>query len=333
MNILSYSHAYAGAGHNGGAETTLHDVMRYLRSRYKCTALVSEPHPDGSGPYVLDGVLVQPHSSKQDPLLWFPRFDLIVAHLAGAMRGGVIARQLGKPMIHLIHNDQAYCITAAERYASGLIYNTNWVVEKYRFCEDRPSAVIHPIVDPRRYKVDTTREYITLINLTIGETHRLSYDKGARTFYELARRFPNEKFLGVKGGYGDQYVPDDLPPNVTIWEHTNNVLDVYRRSKVILVPSRYESYGRVAVEAACSGIPSIMTETPGTVEAMGYLARYCSYGNFDEWEAALQDVLDNYDRYRTLSLLRADMCWRRTQSEVPKLFSLIETVGGGSWLT
>jgi glycosyltransferase involved in cell wall biosynthesis len=326
VKILSYSHAYAGAGHNGGAETTLHDVMRHLHRWHTTDALVSEPHPDGSGPYVLDGVKVQPFGSKLDPQLYFSRYDLIIGHLSGALRGGAIARQLGVPNLHLIHNDQDYCITAAHKYADGLIFNSNWVVPHYP--ADIPGVIVHPIVEPERYRVDTSRQYITLINLTVGQTERLSYDKGGHTFYELARRFPNEKFLGVKGGYGDQFVPDDLPPNVTIWEHSNNVLNVYRQSKLILVPSRYESYGRVAVEASCSGIPSILTATDGTVEAMGDGATYCSYGDYDEWEKAVANVLGNYDYWCSAARERGAENWLRSQRQIEALRNFVGAWGG-----
>ncbi|WP_262928542.1 glycosyltransferase family 4 protein [Streptomyces sp. CBMA152] len=44
---------------------------------------------------------------------------------------------------------------------------------------------------------------------------------------------------------------------------------VYSRSRVILMPSLYESWGRVAVEAFASGIPVIAHTTPGLVESMG----------------------------------------------------------------
>lgn len=305
-----------GAGHNGGAETTLHDIMRLLRlDKHRTTALVSKPHPDGSGSYVIDGVKVQAYASKRDPELHFPDNDLIISHLECAARSGIVSRNLGKPAIHLLHNDQEYCVSAAEKYADALIFNTEWIKSAYSGCYSIPSVVLHPPVDPQRYAVTTSREYITLINLTVGDTNRLSYDKGGRTFYELARRFPDEKFLGVKGGYGDQYIPDDLPRNVTIIEHTNNILDVYRRSKVVLTPSKYESYGRVAVEAACSGIPSIMTETEGTREAMGYSATFCQYGNIDEWEVALSSVLSTYAHTVECAHERAQFNWNRSKQE------------------
>ena len=323
MNILSYSHAYMGGGHNGGAETTLHDLMRLLRlNKHTTTALLSKPHEDGSGSFVLDGVKVQAHASKKDPEFYIPDNDLVISHLECAARAGLIARKNGKKSIQLLHNDQAYCVESAEKYSDALIFNTEWIQSAYKNC-NVPGVLLHPPVDPKRYKVDTSREYITLINLTVGNTHRLSYDKGAHTFYELARRFPDYKFLGVKGGYGDQYVPDDLPNNVTIVEHSNNILDVYRRTRLLLVPSKYESYGRVAVEGACSGIPTLSFETLGTREAMGDDAGFCQSHEDDEWAVKLEDMLYQYGLFAWAALDRAQRNWERTREQFQNVQDMI----------
>jgi glycosyltransferase involved in cell wall biosynthesis len=157
----------------------------------------------------------------------------------------------------------------------------------------------------------------------------MQYDKGGLTFYELARRFPDQEFLGVHGGYGDQFVPDDLPPNVTIWEHTNNILDVYRQSKIMLVPSRYESYGRVPIEAACSSIPSLVTETEGTREALGYAATFCErHNDFDEWEDKLGWLLKSYDSAAEIAHERALWNWNRTLTEWRGVQELVNKMGG-----
>lgn len=271
---------------------------------------------------MLDGVKVQAHSSKMDPELYFPANDIIISHLECAARSGLVSRKHRKKAVHLLHNDQEYCVTAAEKYADALIFNTEWIKESYANC-DIPSVLLHPPVDPNRYKVESSREYITIVNLTVGETHRLSYDKGAHTFYELAKRFPQEQFLGVQGGYGDQYIPDDLPDNVSIMPHTNNPLEYYRVSKVVLTPSKYESYGRVAVEAGASGIPAIMTDTLGTREAMGYSAAFCDYGNFDQWAYSLEGVLEDYEDYSQRATERTSANWERTKKEFDAVESMI----------
>lgn len=329
MKFLSYTDYYQGSGHNGGAETTLHDFMRRLRLEgHKTTALLGKPTPNGEGSYVLDGVLVQDFGSKKDPEYIIPTMDCVVSHLGQAARASIIGRRAGVAAVQLVHNDQLYCIEYAERYADLAILNTDWVRPKYS--NVRQTVVLHPMVDPKRYSVDSTREYITLINLCMpNDDIKLSYDKGALTFYEMARRFPKERFLGVKGGYGDQYIPADLPSNVTIMEHSDNVLDVYRKSKVILTPSKYESFGRVPLEAACSGIPAVVSETDGLREAMGYSARFAPYGNYDEWEAGLSEVLESYDDYSYLAAKRAASCWRRTFLEWESIMHTLDDLIGG----
>lgn len=325
MEVLSYSHAYVGGGHQAGAETTLHDVMRLLHDDpHSTTALLSKPHKDGSGPYSIDGVRVQPFTSKLDPELWFPRSDVILTHLECALRSGLVASKYGVPVGHLIHNDQSYCITAAERGADFLVYNTDWVKKKYDHI-GLPGVVLHPIVDPQRYSVESSRKYITIINLSDGTENGLSYDKGPHTFYELARRNPNLEFLGVKGAYGYQLV-EDLP-NVTIWEHQRNILEVFRQTAVLLVPSKYESYGRGPVEAACSGIPSIVSNTEGLREALGTDTYYCEFNDFDSWDSALHSTLANYSSFSRGSYRRADINYSRSNREWKDFTELIEKVG------
>src|SRR5690606_41582358 len=98
--------------------------------------------------------------------------------------------------------------------------------------------------------------------------------KGAETFYALAGRCPQTRFLGGKGGYGVQILPrgNNALPNVEIVEHLppERMRDeVYARTRVLLMPSAYESWGRVGVEAMCSGIPVIAHLTAGLRESLG----------------------------------------------------------------
>jgi len=327
MNILSYSHAYVCGGHNGGAETTLHDVMRLLREeKHKTTALLSKPHPDGSGPYILDGVMVQSFSSKRDPELYIPDNDITLTQLECAARAGMLAEKAGKKSVQLIHNDQSYCIKSAG-YNDALIFNTEWVKPAYDHLS-LPGVVFHPPIEPLRYKTETTREFITIVNLTVGTENRMSYNKGAETFYELARLFPDERFLGVKGGYGEQYVPDDLPPNVTIMEHTNNPIDYLSRTKILLCPSRYESYGRSAIEASASGIPSLCTRTPGTLEGVGRYQTTIEGFHLFEWARGLRYLLDRevYQWFSKEAIQGCNSLWSRSGSEWADVLMLLESL-------
>ena len=83
----------------------------------------------------------------------------------------------------------------------------------------------------------TTRgDHTTMVNLTAS--------KGCEVFYEMARRRRSDRFLGVLGAYGHQLVRQI--PNVEVTGHTGDMRDdVYARTRVLLMPSDYESWGRV----------------------------------------------------------------------------------------
>ena len=66
---------------------------------------------------------------------------------------------------------------------------------------------------------------------------------------------------------------------------------VYARTKVLLMPSVYESFGRTAVEAMVSGIPVIAHPTPGLCEALADAGIYAHRDDLDAWQAALGGVL------------------------------------------
>lgn len=308
-------------GHNAGAETTLHGVMLALRKAgHQTLVLASRPFRDGSGSYVLDGVKIQAFASKQDPFLHFPHHDIILTQLECAQRAWLLGRQLGKPTIQLVHNNTEYSRTIAERYTDYLVFNSEHIAKDLSYI-DKPSVVMYPIVDPKCYNVQSSCRYITLINLSDGVEP--FYDKGFRTFYELARRNPQLEFLGVKGAYGTQVIPSPLPANITIWEHTNNILDVYRQTAVLLMPSKTESYGRVAVEAACSGIPTISCDLPGPREA-GVSYDYIDPKDYDFWNDTLHAILNNYPWISKIAEDKANDVWENTQQQLENFLQFVE---------
>jgi len=310
VKVLAYVHAYPGSGHNAGAETTIHGLMRHMkRDGWDPMVLASKPFRTEPGSYVIDWIPVQAHSSKKDPFLYFPGQDLIVSHLECAERAYLVGKMLNKPVVQLIHNTTDFS-QGISRFAHGLVFNSE--ATKKAVNAPQPSIVVYPPVDPEEYRVETTREYITLVNMSDGTDPW--YDKGPETFYRLAERFPREKFLGVKGGYGIQDVRPGYP-NVTIMEHTDHPLSIYKRSKVMLMPSGIESFGRIAVEAAASSIPSIVSDTAGLREAsvgIGYLPPK----DIDLWTSALSEVLWNYDEACKHAEVSSRLLWKKTDRQL-----------------
>jgi glycosyltransferase involved in cell wall biosynthesis len=292
VRVLAMLHAYP-PGHNAGAEWAAHALLRHLAGRgHDVDVLLSKPGA-AAEPYEFDGVHVHPYRGKGDPGPWMDgdrRAAVIVTHLENTARASILGQLHGLPVVHLLHNTFA---KSKEWLVKGgpalVVYNSRWMAEDAAAWweahrGDRPmpwGITVHPPVAAEDYRA-TPGDRVTLINLT--------EDKGARVFYALAERMPDKRFLGVIGGYGQQIVRDDLP-NVEITPHTPGdrmATDVYARTRVLLVPSAYESYGRVAVEAMCSGIPVVAHPTPGLHESLGDAGIFCDRNDINAWQAAVR---------------------------------------------
>lgn len=262
MRILAYVHGYI-PHLPAGSETMLHEMFRALEAAGHTVAILSTDIRVPAGVYGLDRIPVyhrHPFAAADHFLeAWAP--DVIVSHHEHAVRSIALARRLGVPNVTLFHNDYPQAHQLMKRRPDLAVVNTHWV--------DRhlaptvlgiPKLVVHPPVDPVRHRT-TPGDAVTLVNL-----YRM---KGADLFWRLARELPHMKFLGVRGAYGKQVVYPGYP-NVDIIDSTADMAgDVWSRTRVLIVPSRYESYGKVAVEAMASGIPSVAATTPGLRESVG----------------------------------------------------------------
>jgi glycosyltransferase involved in cell wall biosynthesis len=117
----------------------------------------------------------------------------------------------------------------------------------------RPAMIENEIKFNERGTVPTG-DCITLINANML--------KGLPLFIELAGRFPDRKFLGVRPYYNRINVPENIP-NIEWIDLQDDIRTILARTRILLVPSFYESWGRVAFEAMYNGIPVLYTK-PGS---------------------------------------------------------------------
>ncbi|MHA3701428.1 glycosyltransferase family 4 protein [Jatrophihabitans sp. YIM 134969] len=77
----------------------------------------------------------------------------------------------------------------------------------------------------------------------------------------------------------------------------------YRAADVVVVPSLYEPYGLVALEAAAAGTPRVVAATGGLAEQVrdGVSGVVVEPGDVAAWVAALRSVLADPDRARRLA--------------------------------
>lgn len=170
-----------------------------------------------------------------------------------------------------------------------------YIKEKF----DRECTIMHPAIDVGRYLVardDYTeiysRPFITLFNPLKR--------KGGGVFREMAKALPGRKFASVHGwtclkksaeseefseelikriceslgtsytGQKPEYVDFREIKNISLLDPTENVGEIYSKTRILVVPSQWEeAFGRVVVEAMANGIPVVGSNVGGLKEAMG----------------------------------------------------------------
>jgi hypothetical protein len=157
-----------------------------------------------------------------------------------------------------------------------------------------PDMVQWPTIDPARFRT-TPGDCVTLVNLLP--------EKGAGLFWSLAERMPDVPFLAVRGGWGrdSQVIPARIPANVTVLRYQADAREVYRRTRVLLYPRSaaaggtwLNGVGMAALEAACSGIPTVAYPGPGLVESLGDAGNWCESFDPAAWESAIRSVLADW---------------------------------------
>ncbi|MFX3636543.1 MAG: glycosyltransferase family 4 protein [Candidatus Pristimantibacillus sp.] len=108
--------------------------------------------------------------------------------------------------------------------------------------------------------------YITVINP--------SAIKGFSIFIGLARQMPHLSFAAIPtwATTDEELEAMEMVPNITVLKPAENINDIYRQTKVFLMPSLWgESFGQVVVEAMLRGIPVIASHVGGLPEAKLHL--------------------------------------------------------------
>lgn len=292
MRALFMTHAYIP--HTGaGAEVAAHGLLRALAAAGHTVDVLLSENRGPAEPYELDGVRVWPFVDTGDPFRWVgesatDRADVIVSQLQNTIRAAVLASIHRIPHVHLIHNDMAHTRNQVARGPANLVvYNTRWVRASIeaRLADVPRGIVVHPPVRAADFGGVTVGDCVTQVNL-FAET------KNPGLFYRLADRFPDRAFLAVLGAYGVQDVRER--PNVEFvgpFPPAEMAGQVYARTKVLLQPSTYESYGLVSVEACAAGVPVIASCAPGLAEALGAHGTCVDVADVDAWEAELRKLL------------------------------------------
>lgn len=331
--------SYRGLTAQGGAETMTADMLEYLvQLGWDAEVLICHG-TDYLGS--VNGVTVRRAQDKEQIYQTAKTADIFLTQLGGTPRAKGLGRALGKPVVQLIHNTNDYSIGFLGDGCDLAIYNSKWVSEfhklhssgpmikfwsgqggisymRQRAVKDWPSIVVRPPVFQEYKELANPDGYITLINLV--------ENKGPDVLYALAERHPRRQFLGVLGGYNQDKQIIRKSHNITIHPHTADIDEVYAKTKILIIPSVYESYGRVAAEAMSRGVPVIASDTPGLKECLNYNHLIRSRDDLPGWDQALSWIDDNYDFAQQLGLSRYNELYDQSRADMALFADTMEAL-------
>lgn len=231
------------------------------------------------------------------------RPDLVWSQLEGALPVLQTAHRLGVTGLCYVHDaefdpEEMRAIAALDCH---LITSSEFLAEKVYRATGRRAEVVYP---PAELFFDTPGDpegRVAMIN-----PHPV---KGLDTFLEIARRLPAVNFLLQESWKLNSPALTALKarlaelPNVRFAHRVSDMRSVYRQTRLLIAPSRWEEgFGMVALEAQSCGIPVIASRRGGLPEAVddgGLLID--DYLNVDAWVAAIDSVLSNTEHYRAFA--------------------------------
>ena len=231
------------------------------------------------------------------------RPDLVWSQLEGALPVLQTAHRLGVTGLCYVHDaefDQAE-MRAIAALDCHIIASSGFLAGKVHSATGRRAEVVYP---PAELYFDTPGDphgVVTMIN-----PHPV---KGLDTFLEIARRLPAVNFLLQESWKLDDAALATLQqrlealPNVRFAHRVSDMRSVYRQTRLLIAPSRWEEgFGMVALEAQSCGIPVIASRRGGLPEAVGDGGLLIDdYSSADAWVEAVDSVLSHADRYRALA--------------------------------
>ena len=283
-----------------GSELMTHELLKRLQARGHEVVVIGQ---DITNPHEWEGVTVRGGT--------LPDGDVLIYHVDFNQP----AMQWQGPKVGICHNSRINVQVGVRKSQPDLLtVNSNTMSSEIPYYS---KSIVHPPikVPKRRRRGDS----ITLINLE--ETNKVG------PFYEVAKLMPHLNFLGVRGGYGNQLIPDQLPGNVEVINqvpHDRMAADVWARTKILLVPSATESWSMVASEAMAHGIPVIAHPLTSLRENLEGVGVWAHRDRPKQWVGAIEGILESYEEHSTAVRARAVEQEQRFEREVTEWCEAVE---------
>jgi glycosyltransferase involved in cell wall biosynthesis len=283
-----------------GSEITAESQIEYLRGRgwtsYVLVHLWCVPEWQGTKIYPIKegNITLSPHIQKL-----LQSADILAVQNYSINNVIFQTEQYKKPTVIFLHtqNDNRDSLSFRFGVPVYVVYNVNFL--KLGSSNAHQSIVVHPKVDTNKFKImKKNPKYVTLVNC--------NENKGGDLLPKIATALPEVKFMGVKGGYSKQIIDPNPPKNLTYIENQEDMTKVYEDTKILLMPSKSETWGRVAVEAMASGTPVIVNRSAGLMECVGKAANTCDRSDLSCWIETISTLMKDQKAYDEASAKALD---------------------------
>lgn len=269
----------------GGMQTSTHALARRLHDAgVEVAAFAAARRPDQlvedatAAPTLnLDQVMGYPTFRASRPLQSFGAVleswaaeIVVLPYGTGTAPLAALALARGLKLILYVHSVEPRDLAAFIIDQPGLAYvaNSHFTAARLKALLGIDAEILPPVIEPDDYRVEMPGDAVAMINPTVH--------KGAEIFFRLAAARPQIPFLAVES-WG-------LAPtwrgilanraaalgNIELWQPGDDMREVYRRARVLLMPSGHEeTFGRSLAEAQVSGIPALVSDRGALPETVG----------------------------------------------------------------
>jgi len=323
MKILAIVKLYAHKNKAGG-ELYLHFLLKEFIKEHKINVII--PNQKEIKLYEYEGIKIA-ETNETDYLKYIEQADLVISQLDESIKVMKECKKLNKKAMLILHSYIEYYTEFTKDPDIIKVFNAYHTRNEYIKNLEGESSVVYPFTDyPKLTKYSCKdlefRQFITFINPTMS--------KGVDVIFALAEKFPKKLFLIVLGGYYPHLQKKKNLPNVIYHKTTKNIVnDIYLKSKIVIQPSRFETYGMVASESMALGIPVIVnSKSTGLMENVGKLSlsaptpdKEANKRNIKEYAdlITLLEHKETYTLWSDYSLLKAKERYIEQQNQVYNL--------------
>jgi len=183
----------------------------------------------------------------------------------------------------------------AIKMADVVVANSKWTASVAEKITNVKPEVIYPSINPVELIPDDWKPNDILF------MSRGVPSKGIDLFLDVAVALPEYDFV-VCGDHPENIVDRiDGMSNVEFKGWINRKF-IFKTTKLVLVPSRIEPFGRLPIEAGCVGIPSIVSDVGGLPEAVGPRGVCIDPYDAKEWINTVEVVMKTDSVWKDLSI-------------------------------